>query len=93
MNGIHKISESPAFALYPNPATTGFHVLLAQPYPGAKNPELVLYDAEGKCVQRLAVESSMTQIDINMRNLSRGTYLCVLMADGKVVDGQRVVLE
>jgi uncharacterized coiled-coil protein SlyX len=55
--------------------------------------EIMVYDLQGKIVQRQTVEArGMTESTINGSSLSAGTYLYTLVVDGNTIDTKRMTL-
>jgi len=85
--GINENSVSPQTAIYPNPATNEFTVLLNNP---AQKLGVTLYSITG---QQVAIYSAAgKQIVIPRTNLPAGMYLVQVNADNKQ-SYQRIVLE
>jgi hypothetical protein len=75
-----KLIESEILNIYPNPATESVNVTFVNAKEGSK---LSLYDLAGKelIIKNIISNSGLTQQEINISHLSKGTYILMLTSD------------
>lgn len=76
-------------AAYPNPAQTTLHLPFVLPA-GTQQAEVVAYDLTGRRVATLALSGAAAEAHITVADWASGLYNLALIADGKVLDNQRV---
>lgn len=75
-----EFKQEQAVSVYPNPASDWATVLTANGF-----DEIVITDAQGHTVDRIAGTSLQTQQELNLYNLPDGMYfVCIKSGDGKV---------
>ena len=72
-------------AVYPNPASDVIHIRLSAAPRSTHPPELVLYDALGRQVRRIARTASGTTVTVPVADLAAGTYFLRLRNEGSDV--------
>ncbi|HNY54145.1 MAG TPA: T9SS type A sorting domain-containing protein [Chitinophagales bacterium] len=78
-----------AFKLFPNPATSIITVEL--PFEG--NGKWYLMDISGKSIQQNTIENNLRTFDINVNNVSSGTYLLTLEINGIISTSKVAILK
>lgn len=81
--GIHETTAQP-FSIYPNPTSGEINI---PDYPNANNLKLVVYNAEGKLIQRL--ESTNSKFELGAPN---GLYFLELFKDNERVGTSKVMI-
>lgn len=81
-------ATAPSVAIYPNPTTGSFTVVLARPDADAV---ITVSDLSGRVVKEVSPAGNATQIPVSISNLASGTYL-VKITTGGVVYNQKIVL-
>jgi hypothetical protein len=85
----HDYTEgSPLMSLFPNPAsdvlTIGFKTTAL-----VKNAQLKITDILGRRVKNIPFETLPTEYEIDVGNLSNGTYFCTFMSEGRVLETKK----
>jgi Leucine-rich repeat (LRR) protein len=78
-----------AFKLFPNPATSIITVEL--PFEG--NGKWYLMDISGKSIQQNTIENNLRTFDINVNDVSSGTYLLTLEINGIISTSKVAILK
>ena len=89
---IEPIPAAFALKLYPNPFNTEAIVEYSLPE-GSKNAVLVICDILGRQQRSYPMNSKVGEMSISSANLSPGVYLYSLVADGKVLVTNRMVMQ
>ncbi|MCX6350864.1 MAG: T9SS type A sorting domain-containing protein [Bacteroidetes bacterium] len=76
---------------YPNPTTNETRIDYTLPA-GVSNATIVLFNAEGKEVNRYRVDNTFDNLIINTQNLAAGVYNYSLISKGRTEPGGRIVV-
>ena len=82
--GIEELQPEIDITVYPNPANDFLNIS------SSENTKLTMYDMQGKLVRTMDITSSQTQIDVS--DLSRGTYSLVFEANGYAANRMKIVI-
>lgn len=85
-------AEKESLRIFPNPAVNSTSVALN--LTGRSNVAIRVRDLNGKLVKQLdmkRVDPSVTEVKLDVSNLSSGTYIVTTMAGNKVISGKLVV--
>lgn len=91
---IHSVGDhhSHDISLFPNPFTNTFNVSLAE---GVLNHHdkvaIDIYDLYGRLIKTISVTSS--QVSIDLSELSRGMYICLIQGDQGIIHTERIQKE
>lgn len=87
--GIKEINGRKILTLSPNPVQQTASI--SYYHPGFTNAEFVIFDLQGKEVQKLDLQSGMS-VDFHRRDLASGTYVFEVKSDGAVIESGRLIL-
>jgi len=79
--------ESPQLSVYPNPGIGMFKVTLKNGMDGM----LEVYDVMGKRMKTLAVQSGVSEYDLDLTEMPKGMYLINLISEGKQYQQKLIV--
>jgi len=83
-------SEIPLFMkIHPNPTRDLVYVTFRMPA-GDIRAELEITDNSGKTVHKEDVSQNKGLVELALRQIGSGTYICTLRFDGQVVDSQKL---
>lgn len=85
---IDEKKKAENFSVYPNPANGKFTVELKTA--NTKNYFIAISDPSGNFIQQRPLQSTKTEIDLGTR--AKGTYLVSLIANGKIIDTVKLIL-
>ena len=92
-SGIKTIKQnSPTLSLYPNPAIDATNVSFTLP-DGSTDASLHITDILGNEIKSYAIQNSQKEMQVDVHSISSGIYLVSLIANGRTVATQKMVLE
>jgi subtilisin family serine protease len=83
-------AETNVLSVFPNPAEDQFTVNFSGLNGKA---ELLLYDAQGRTVRRIALTEGQEELKLSCRGLAPGLYLCAISENGHVAGSRRIVVQ
>ena len=87
---IASISIEPELSVYPNPATNYLEVKYTTPSSRKANFEII--NLVGSKVYSKPLEATESTLSLNISNLNKGIYFCVLKVDNKMVTSKKLVV-
>lgn len=80
-------------SVFPNPAKESFTIKYALPYGLHNNPQVVLYNLQGKQVYQALLYKAHDMLKVPTTDLGSGMYIYQLVSGGKVLGSGKVVVE
>jgi len=87
---LHKAPTS-AFNAYPNPSSSHTNIDYKLPQ-GVQTAEIIIQDLNGKELRRYKVDNTFNNIILSNSDLSNGTYLYSLQANGTILETKKIII-
>ena len=88
-NNISNINTINTIHAYPNPANNNVSIS----YNASTDSEILLYNIVGEQVGKYNINAGTDKLDIDVSNLSSGTYFYSIISDSKASETKRLVIK
>jgi hypothetical protein len=79
------------FSIYPNPVSNYLNISYQLPKTSTK-AEIALYDCSGKIILLRSCNSLTKNLELNISEMSVGSYIAAMVVDGKIMVREKVII-